>query len=278
MTITVTLITDEVAPDLAPGLRMAAEEGLGTVDVRSVGGVNFMSLEAAQQKAAAKEIRDAGLSVGTLATPLLKWPAPGRTAADMGDQFGFDRKGRTDEQLYEDAFRCAELLGCGNLRVFSLLAYDGFTPADLDRPYEALARLAERHGMTLHIENEHVCNLHTVADLVAAMERWRHPRIRALLDIPNAWRTERPSEEQLARIAPFVDQSHFKDWSAEKGRFVPLGEGDIPFAALLGPFYEAARSRPQTFVVETHVPSDPAAATLKSVRALKRLAAAGAVD
>ncbi len=274
MPITVSLITDEVSPNLADGLRLAADEGLTQVDMRSIGGVNFMSLDEAQQRAAAKQVRDAGLTVGTLATPLLKWPAPGEAAADMGDQFGFDTRGRSTAQLYEDAFRCAEILGCRHLRVFSLLKHTGFTLAELDADYEALTRLAERHDAMLHIENEHVCNLHTVADLVAAMQRWRHPRLRALLDVPNAWRFERPSEADMAAITPFVDQSHFKDWSAARGRMVPLGEGDIPFRLLLEPVYAAARSRDLTFVVETHVPDDPANATRASVRALKALAAA----
>ncbi|MEZ5854082.1 MAG: TIM barrel protein [Hyphomicrobiaceae bacterium] len=243
-----------------------------SIDVRSIGGVNFMSLDASQQKAAARQIGDAGLQVATLATPLLKWPAPGRSADDMGDQFGFDPGGKSVDQLYEDAFRCAEVLGTRNIRVFSLLKYDGFRFADLDADYGKLVRLAERHDVTVHIENEHVCNFHTVADLIAAMEHFGHPRLRALLDITNAWRAERASEDQVARLAPFVDQSHFKDWSAAKGRMVALGEGDVPFAVLLQPLYEEAKSRHLTFVVETHVPDDQPGATLRSVRALKRLA------
>lgn len=272
MPIAVSLITDEVAPELDAGLRMAAEEGLALVDVRSIGGINFMSLEPDEQKRAAKQVRDAGLAVGTLATPLLKWPAPGCEAVDMGDQFGFSRNGRSNAQLYDDAFRAADILECRNLRVFSLLAHDAFCLSDLDRDIEMLTRLAERHDATLHIENEHVCNLQTVPDLVAAVDRWRHPRVKALLDIANAWRTARPTADDIAAIAPHVSQSHFKDWSASKGRFVALGEGDIPFRAMLEPLYEAQRSRPITFVVETHVPDDQPAATLQSVRALKALA------
>jgi len=272
MPISVSLITDEVSPVLADGLRMAAEEGLRTVDIRSIGGVNFMSLDNAARRSAAKEIRDAGLNVGMLATPLLKWPAPGQTATDMGDQFGFDTKGRTTDQLYEDAFHCAEILRARNLRVFSLLRYDGFDLADLDADYAKLVVLAERHDMTLHIENESVCNLLTVADLVAAMHRWNHPRLLALLDIPNAWRRERPSEADIEAITPFVTQIHFKDWSEAKNKRVAVGEGDIPFRLLLEPIYAASEARDFTFVVETHMPAEAAAATRRSTRAVKSLA------
>ncbi|MBS0240753.1 MAG: sugar phosphate isomerase/epimerase [Proteobacteria bacterium] len=276
MTIGVSLITDEVSPVLGDGLRMAAEEGLDRVDVRSIGGINFMSLDEAQKTAAAREIRDAGLKVGTLATPLLKWPAPGYQPETMGDQFGFERRGRSDGELYEDAFRCADLLGAKDIRVFSLLKHDGFQLAELDEAYSRLLELAERHECRLHVENEHVCNLFSVPDLVAAMERWRHPRLRALLDVPNAWRRARPTLDEIASLMPFVDQLHFKDWSEAKGRFVALGEGDIPFRRLLNPAYAASAGRDITFVVETHVPDEQPDATLRSVRALKALAAAAA--
>lgn len=272
MPIALSLITDEVSPVLEDGLAMAAEEGLSLVDIRSIGGVNFMSLDEADQRAAARQIRDAGLAVNTLATPLLKWPAPGYAADDMGDQFGFDTRGRTHQQLYEDAFRSAEILGARNLRVFSLLRHDGFRLGELDADYEALLRLAEQYDATLHIENEHVCNFLSVADLVTAMHRWRHPRLRALLDLPNAWRRARPTEGDVEAIAPFVEQMHFKDWSDAKGGRVALGEGDIPFRALLGPIYDAAQTRPLTFVVETHMPDEAAAATRRSLKVLKQLA------
>ena len=271
MTIHLSVLTDEVSPVLAEGLRMASEEGLDRVDIRSIGGVNFMSLDEAAQRSAAAAIRAAGLAVGTLATPLLKWPAPGAPATDMGDQFGFDRRGRSTGQLFEDAFRAAELLGARNLRIFSLLRHDGFQLAALDGDLDQLLRLAERHDATLHIENEPVCNLRTVADLVAAMHRWRHPRLRALLDIPNAWRRWRPSIGDIEAVAPFVDQLHFKDWSEASGAMVALGEGDIPFAMLLEPIYAEARTRDLTFVVETHVAGEPAAATRRSLRALKTM-------
>lgn len=274
MAITVSVLTDEVSPLLSDGLRMAAEEGLQLVDIRSIGGVNFLSLDPAAQKAAAAEIRDAGLRVGTLATPLLKWPAPGQASADRGDQFGFDTRGRSPQQLYEDAFRAADTLGARNLRVFSLLRQEGFRLEELDEPYGALLKIAERHDATLHIENESVCNLVSVSDLIAAAYRWRHPRFRILLDIPNAWRRARPTVNDIETVMPFVEQLHFKDWSDAKGQMVPVGDGDIPFRMLLEPAYVAARERDLAFVVETHVKDDPAGATRKSIRAVKKLAEA----
>ena len=90
MPIAFSVITDEIAPDPSAGIAFALEEGLDQVDVRSVSGINFLSLEPAHQQRVARQIRDAGLHVGCLATPLLKWPAPGQSAADAGDQVRTD--------------------------------------------------------------------------------------------------------------------------------------------------------------------------------------------
>jgi len=271
----ISVLTDEISGDLEAALRFAAEEDLGTVDVRSVGGVNFLSLGPDGQKAVARRIRDAGLKVGCLATPLLKWPAPGRAAADMGDQFGFDPAGRTVGELYEDAFRAAELLGARNLRIFSLLRYDGFRLDDLAAEYDALLRLAERHDATLHVENEPVCNIATVPELTALMRRWNHARLRALLDVPNSWSAgSETTDAEILAVMPFVDQIHFKDRSRTRGRTVALGEGDIPFARQLPLCFRAAGGRVLTLVIETHVPDDQPGATRRSLAALRSLAAA----
>ncbi|NJO34113.1 MAG: TIM barrel protein [Rhodospirillales bacterium] len=125
----------------------------------------------------------AGLTVGCLATPIFKWPAPGQPVENAGDQFGFDRRGRTDEEIYRDAFEAADLLGTRHLRIFTLLTYDGFKLEDLQVELQKLLRMAEGHDATLHVENEPVCNIRSVPDLVRLMEAWRHPRLKALLDI-----------------------------------------------------------------------------------------------
>jgi sugar phosphate isomerase/epimerase len=267
---TLAVITDEVSPRLEDGIAFALDEGLAWVDVRSVGGVNFLSLDRAEQQRAARAIRDAGLSVGCLATPLLKWPPPGRGAASLGDQFGFDRRGRTDAQLYADAFEAASILGTRNLRIFSFLTYDGFALDDLRGDLEQLLKLAEAHDGVLHVENEPVCNIRTVPDLTRLMQAWRHPRLNALLDIGNAWWAGAPpTAADLEAIMPFVTLMHFKDFDRQARRVVPVGEGDIPFSDLLRVCLGATKDRVPAFIVETHVPSDPAGATRRSVAGLR---------
>jgi sugar phosphate isomerase/epimerase len=273
---TISVITDEVSPRLEDGIAFALQEGVSVVDVRSIDGVNFLSLEPPAQKAAARRIKDAGLKVGCFATPLLKWSPPGRTAKTAGDQFGFDAKGRSNDQLFRAAFEAADILGTRDLRIFTFLAYDGFALGDLKKDLEALLRLAESCDAVVHVENEPVCNVDGVVELTRLVQAWQHPRLRALLDIGNAWGAGKPpGAADVAAVMPYVSLMHFKDFDAKAGRVVPLGEGDVPYPELLRACRAVAGERVLTFTVETHVPSDPLRSTRASLAALRRLLAAG---
>ena len=206
-----------------------------------------------------------------ICTPLLKWSPPGKTSQDKGDQFGFELGQRAPGEVYAQAFEAAELLGARNLRIFSYLAYDGYRVDDLRGPIDDLLVLAERFDMKLHVENEGVCNIAGFADLGALVTAYRHPRLRALPDIANAYRRGMPpSAADLARLLPFSDILHFKDYSNAARRFVAVGEGDIPFPTLLAATLPA-HAGPLTLTIETHAPSEPAATTRRSVHGLRRM-------
>ena len=269
--LTICLITDEVSPSLDEGLAFAREEGIGTIDLRVIDGRNVMALSRGELTDAAQRVRAAGLSVSCICTPLLKWSPPGKTARSEGDQFGFALGDRTPRDVYEAAFVAAETLGARNLRVFSYLAYDDYRVDDLREPIDDLLGLAEKFDMKVHVENEGVCNVADFAELEAVVTTYRHPRLRALPDIVNAHRQSRPpSAADLARLLPFSDMLHIKDYADAAGRFVAVGEGDIPIAALLAatlPAHEAAL----TLTIETHASSEPIATTRRSVNGLRRM-------
>jgi sugar phosphate isomerase/epimerase len=265
------LITDEVSPSLDEGLAFAREESVDTIDLRVIDGRNVMALSRGELADAARRVLDAGLPVSCICTPLLKWSPPGKTAATLGDQFGFALGGRTPREVYTQAFEAAEILGARNLRIFSYLAYDGYRVDDLEEPINELLALAEKFDMKLHVENEGVCNIGGFAGLEALVTAYPHPRLRALPDIANAYRTSMPpSADDLARLLPFTDILHVKDYSDAAGGFVPVGEGDIPIAAHLAATLPA-REEPLALVIETHARSEHAATTRRSVNGLRRL-------
>jgi len=269
--LTLSLITDEVSPWLDEALAFAHAEGIGTIDLRVIDGCNVLGLTRDELLGAAQRVRAAGLAVSCVLTPLLKWSPPGKVARAKGDQFGFELGARTPSAIYEQAFQAAEVLGARNLRIFSYLAYDGYRMEDLHAPIDALLILAEKFAMTLHVENEGVCNIAGLAGLEELVMAYRHPRLKALPDIANAFRQGMPpAPDDLARLLPFTDILHLKDYANAAQRWVALGEGDIPIATLLGatlPAHEAA----VTLTIETHAPWDPVATTRRSLHGLRRM-------
>jgi hypothetical protein len=232
--LTICLITDEVSPSLDEGLAFAREEGIGTVDLRVIDGRNVLALSRGELAEAARRVRATGLSVSCICTPLLKWSPPGKRARTEGDQFGFEIGDRTPRDVYDQAFAAAEILGARDLRVFSYLAYDDYRLDDLREPIDDLLSLAERFDMKVHVENEGVCNVAGFAELEAVMTAYRHPRLRALPDIANAYlRSAPPSAADLARLLRFTDILHIKDYANTARSFVAVGEGDIPIESLL---------------------------------------------
>ena len=268
--LTICLITDEVSPSLDEGLAFAREEGIGTIDLRVIDGRNVLALSRGDLADAARRVRAAGLSVSCICTPLLKWSPPGRIARTEGDQFGFALGDRPPRDVYAEAFVAADILGARNVRVFSYLAYDDCRLDDLREPIDDLLLLAEKFDMKVHVENEGVCNIAGLAELEALVTTYRHPRLRALPDIANAYRASTPpSAADLARLMPFTDMLHIKDYANAARRFVAVGEGDIPIETLLAATLPA-RDAPLSLTIETHASSEPAATTRRSVNGLRR--------
>jgi sugar phosphate isomerase/epimerase len=269
--LTIGLITDEVSPSLDEGLAFAREEGIGLVDLRVVDGRNVLALSRGELADAARRVRAAGLAVSCICTPLLKWSPPGKASRTLGDQFGFALGDRAPRDVYGEAFAAAEIFGARNLRIFSYLTYDDYRLDDLRVPIDDLLALAERFDIKLHVENEGVCNIAGFAELEALVTAYRHPRLRALPDIANAYRCAMPpSAADLARLLPFTDMLHIKDYSEAAGRFVAVGEGDIPIAAILAAALPTCEA-PLTLTIETHAGYDPATTTRRSVSGLRRM-------
>ena len=269
--LTISLITDEVSPSLDEGIAFARDAGIGTIDLRVIDGRNVLALSRSELTEAAQRVRAAGLAASCICTPLLKWSPPGKESSAPGDQFGFELGSRTPHDVYAEAFAAAEILGSRKLRVFSYLTYDGYRVDDLRAPMDDLLALAEKFDMTVHVENEGVCNIQGFAELEALVTTYRHPRLKALPDIANAvLRSKPPSATDLARLLPFTDILHIKDYANATRRFVAVGEGDTPLKALLAATLPT-HNAPLTLTIETHAPGDPVGTTHRSVEALRRM-------
>ena len=138
-----------------------------------------------------------------------------------------------------------------------------------------LVDLAERHDVTVEIENEPVCNIGSLAELSAYFASLLEPspRLRPLVDISNSWSIgQPPTDEDIATLGPMVDLIHLKDRDLEARRTVPLGDGKVPWAQELTRLLSHVTAPEIVASMETHCPADGRNATAKSVAALRRIA------
>jgi sugar phosphate isomerase/epimerase len=268
------VIGDEIGPSLAEMISFAAENNVRRLDVRTVDGRNLLGMELDEVAAIAGTVRKAGIDMPTFVSPLLKWPAPGKARKEGKVDFAFDPATCPATDPLAHGFEIANLLGAHRIRVFTHLRYDGYQPADLAAPVARLMELAEQHDKIVEIENEPVCNVGNLVELAAFFACHNHPRLRPLVDIGNAWSMGvPPTEEDISALAPLVDLIHLKDRDVKAKRIVPLGDGDVPWAAELKRLLGGVTGPEVVASMETHCPQDGRNATARSVAALRRIAA-----
>lgn len=293
------VIGDEIGPSLDEMISFAHEHGLQRLDMRTVGGRNLLSMKIEEVIHISRTLEKAGITVPAFVSPAFKWKAPGRSARAGGKvDFAFDPEQCPVEDWVAHAMQIAVILGAPHMRIFSYLRYGGFRPSDLGRLSDHLAKLlglAGHYDITLQLENEPVCNVGNIAELAAFfvadekafneanpdMEEFEQqdsqPRLRylrPLVDIANAWSTgERPSDADIAALAPFTTAIHLKDRDLSANRTVPLGDGGVPWPAELKRLLGGVETKEVLASIETHCPHDSRNATARSLAGLRRIAA-----
>jgi sugar phosphate isomerase/epimerase len=240
-----------------------------------VNGKNLLGMTLDEVNAISKSLQAADITVPTFVSPVLKWPAAGKAAADAKVDFAFDPSLCPISDPLAHAFDVAAVLGASRVRVFSHLRYPGYKPADLAASVDRLLDLASRSDIIIEMENEPVCNVGSVAELAQFFAHFSEPstHLRPLVDIGNSWNIGKPpTDDEIAALAPLVDLIHLKDRDFTARRTVPLGDGGVPWADELKRLLSGAHEREIVASMETHCPDDGRNATAKSVAALRRIA------
>jgi sugar phosphate isomerase/epimerase len=292
------VIGDEIGPSLQEMISFAHEHGISRLDMRTVGGRNLLGMTIEEVIDISRTLEKAGLSVPAFVSPLFKWPAPGKQLHGGKVDFAFDPTQCPAEDPVAHAIQIAVILGAPHMRIFSYLRHDDFRPADLTVPknFTKLMGLAYTYDISLQLENEPVCNIGNIAELASFFrvgkvdpdqvkpeeeqeifqESSGPPLIylRPLVDIANAWATgERPSDDDIAILAPLTTAIHLKDRNLATKQTVPLGEGDVPWPAELKRLLSGVEAKEVLASIETHCPQDSRNATARSIAGLRRIAA-----
>jgi len=226
-------ITDEFSPDLQTAVRSMAEIGMTGAELRMIFGKNVLDLSDDELDRAIAIVREAGLEIISIASPILKCVLPGASEVDarfQKDMFASRHTYQDQARLAERAFAIAGRTGARIVRVFSYWrtvrpeeCFDAVVTA-----LESLARRAADHGVTIGIENEHACNIGTGEETARVLQAADHPNLKVVWDPCNALVAgESPFPEGYRRIPPHrIVHVHAKDAFVENHTptFGPLGE------------------------------------------------------
>ena len=257
----VAAITDEFSPDIERAAQSMAEIGMTGAELRMVSGKNIVDLTDEELDRAIAIVRNHGLEIISIASPLLKCVLPNAGEVDarfQQDMFASRHTFDDQPRLAARSFEIARRTGAKIVRVFSF--WRTVRPAEsFDRIVDALGELAgqaEKHGVTLGVENEHACNLGTgeeTARLLAALDR---PNLKVVWDPANALVAgEEPYPTGYGRIPPHrIAHVHAKDCRVENHNptWVELGAGSVDWP---GQMAALARDGYRGWIsLETHWP------------------------
>jgi sugar phosphate isomerase/epimerase len=220
-----------------------------------------MDLTDGEVRRAADLLRSRGLTVISIASPLLKCVLPDAPEVDtrfQQDMFNSKHTFADQPRLAERAIAIAKLSGARIIRVFSY--WRTVDPsACFGRVCEALSGLATQfaaEGLVCGLENEHACNVATAAESSQVLDAVRHPALQLVWDPANALCSgEEPFPSGYARLPKDrIAHVHAKDCHLEgyKPVWGPLGTRAVDWkgqiAALAADGYQGFLS------LETHWP------------------------
>lgn len=184
------VLTDEAAKSPGDAIAFARRYNIKWVELRSVpgGGGTYAYLPEERLRETAEELRQAGLRVSFLNTPLLKFQMPGteyfRPRNESAEQQAkrVARDAQADQRRIEDltrAIRAAEILDVRKIRVFSYSRVAGVEAIlpKVAAVLDELGAVAQKAGMELLIENEASQNVATSPELRRILELVKSPAI-----------------------------------------------------------------------------------------------------
>lgn len=174
----ISLLTDEIARSPEDAVAFCKKYGVRWVELREVpgGGGTYAFLPESSLAQAARQLKEAGLRVSFLNTPMLKFTMPGTEPARRRNETPEQRQQREErerarfERRHEDlsrALRAAEIFEVPIVRVFTFTRVAdpaSFLP-QVAQVLAPMAAEARRRGMKLLVENEASCNVATAVEL-----------------------------------------------------------------------------------------------------------------
>lgn len=219
--------SDEAVPDLGGQIAAMVRNGLSGMEIRGIDGRSVTALTVKEAAGVLHRLKDSGLSVWSIGSPIGKIPLDdGGYAAHL--------------DLLRHTLDLAVTLECENLRMFSFYLPESTKPEDCRNEVISrlgkMAEIAQDYGVSLCHENEKgiygdlASRCTELLDAVPSLRCVFDPAnfIQCGQDVPQAW----------ALLGSRVYYLHIKDALAD-GTVVPAGRGIAGMAELLRAYMAA---------------------------------------
>jgi len=208
---------DEAAEDLAGQIAALKRNGIALLELRGIAGKNVKDFSDDEAYAYAETLKEAGISVWSIGSPLGK--------AEIGVDFA------EYEKTVRRVLKTADIFGARYVRVFSF--YHAYEQPERVFDYMArMVRLSDEYGVRLCHENEKEIfgdTLERVCRLLDAV-----PGLGCVYDPANFLQVGERADVTLPRLFARADYFHIKDVVAATDELVPAGYGDGQIGKLIG--------------------------------------------
>lgn len=284
----IAVVTDELSDDLETALELAADMGLRHVELRGVGGHRVPRVGPFWERRIPELLRRFDMQVVAISPGIFKIPLPQPVPEGFQVLRWQDLEESARERdavarladhrtaLLQESIAFANRLECQKIVIFGVVRSPGETsmPPVVRTLLEEAAREAERAGILMCLENEHICWADGGRETAALIRGIGSPALRINWDPGNAFSaSEIPFPDGYEAVRGLVAHVHVKDarrvgphateWAIE-------GEIDWPgqLRALAKDGYDG------DLVIETHVRPKVASARATLERLRKELEAA----
>lgn len=206
---------DEISPDLNEQVQNLKRLGVGGLDLRSVDGINVLDLSLEKLERVLETVREAGIKVSCIGSPVNKVPYD-----VMNEAREFDRLKR--------ACYAAQRLNTKRIRLFTPEVPEGLHEELAPKVMHWMSeqrRLAIDQGVILLHENDAKYWGAYPENSKRLLGELGDSHFKAAFDFANTVLLGfRPYDDWFPWILPHLDTLHIKD--AKDGKVVPAGEGD----------------------------------------------------
>ncbi len=229
------VITDEIAPNLQQALEVVREFPIDQVELRTIDGVNISEADWGSLEHTRALLQENGLGVCSIASPVFKTDLFG-TRQQGAMHSATERPPSAHLDILKHCIEVAHFFSAPLVRIFAFWRAGELTPerkAQILTWLESAVRIAEQEQVVLGLENEHACQVGTGKELAEVLSAFNSPYLRGVWDPGNAFQLGEPAQDGYSHCQPYVVHIHVKDCvrlSDGSYKAVIVGEGEIGYS------------------------------------------------